>query len=260
MSKVIVVYGGGFQPFHRGHLSSYIEAKQAFPHADMYVAASNDIKVRPIPFEDKKWLAQQAGIQDPFIQVKAPIAPKEILSDYDPEHDIFILVRSERDPMKYTKADGSPGYFQPFVSLEDCEPFGKHGYVFVTHKHEFKLNGEPVFSGSQVRDMYSAAADEEKANIISQLYPRSQHKEEIKSKLDQYLSAKTSEEEPELRPDITKIKKKLKDGALKENVVGLIRAARPLLKEATLEQKIKFLRLIKESVAKDISPDYLPER
>jgi len=40
--RVIVVYGGGFQPFHIGHMSSYTEAKSAFPDADFYVAASND--------------------------------------------------------------------------------------------------------------------------------------------------------------------------------------------------------------------------
>ena len=260
MSKVIVVYGGGFQPFHRGHLSSYIEAKEAFPHADMYVAASNDTKVRPIPFEDKKWLAQQAGVHDPFVQVVAPIAPKEILANYDPTHDIFILVRSERDPMKYTKADGSPGYFQPFVSLQDCEPFDKHGYVFVTHKHEFKLNREPVFSGSQVRDMYSAASDEEKSKIISQLYPRSHQKEEIQRKLDKYLSP-IEPSAPALKPDITKIKKKLKDNPLKEDIVILIRDSRPLLKEATSEQKLKFLRLIKEAITSQESiPDYVAEK
>ena len=57
MKKVIVVYGGGFQPFHQGHMSSYEEAKRAFPSADFYVASSNDTKVRPIPFSDKKFLS-----------------------------------------------------------------------------------------------------------------------------------------------------------------------------------------------------------
>ena len=54
MSKVIFVYGGGFQPFHVGHLSSYLEAKHAFPNADFYVVASNDTKTRPIPFKEKQ--------------------------------------------------------------------------------------------------------------------------------------------------------------------------------------------------------------
>ena len=77
-SKVIVVYGGGFQPFHAGHMSSYEQAKKAFPSADFYVAASNDTKNRPIPFKDKEFLAQQAGVTDHFVQVSQPVNPTEI--------------------------------------------------------------------------------------------------------------------------------------------------------------------------------------
>jgi phosphopantetheine adenylyltransferase len=78
--KVIVVYGGGFQPFHQGHMSSYVESKQKFPRADYYVASSSDVKLRPIPFKDKKFLAQQAGVTDNFVQVVQPLNPQEILA------------------------------------------------------------------------------------------------------------------------------------------------------------------------------------
>ena len=135
--KVIVVYGGGFQPFHAGHMSSYEQAKKAFPSADFYVAASNDTKNRPIPFKDKQFLAQQAGVKDKFVQVSQPVNPTEILSHYNPKKDILILVRSERDPVNYTKKDGSPAYYQPFKSLKECvsfDPKGGHGYIFVTKK------------------------------------------------------------------------------------------------------------------------------
>jgi hypothetical protein len=191
--NVILVYGGGFQPFHRGHLSSYQQAKDAFPDADMYVAASNDIKTRPIPFVTKEFLAHEAGVSDPFVEVKAPINPREILAQYNPESDVFILVRSERDPVAYTKKDGSPGYFQPFESLDACESFAKHGYVFVTSKADFALNGETVYSGSQVRSMYAAEDDKGRAKIVAQLYPASKKQREIKSVLDQYLGEQVTE-------------------------------------------------------------------
>lgn len=191
--KIVVVYGGGFQPFHQGHMSSYLQAKQTFPRADFYVAASNDTKTRPIPFEAKQFLAQQAGVTDPFVQVKQPINPAEILSNYNKERDILILVRSERDPMSYTKKDGSPGYYQPYVSLDQCQPFGVHGYILVTKKHVFDVNGEEIYSGSQVRSMYAAADDAGKANIIKQLYPKSKNQTKIKQVFDQYLSGSTGE-------------------------------------------------------------------
>ena len=188
--KVIVVYGGGFQPFHQGHMSSYEQAKKAFPTADFYVAASNDTKNRPIPFEDKKFLAQQAGVEDQFVQVKQPVNPTEILSHYDPKKDILILVRSERDPVNYTKKDGSPAYYQPFQSLAKCKPFDPktgHGYIFVTKKKVFHIGKEEVYSGSQIRSMYSKADDTHKAEIIKALYPNAQRPKKVKSLLDKYI-------------------------------------------------------------------------
>ena len=183
MKKVIVVYGGGFQPFHQGHMSSYEEAKRAFPSADFYVASSNDTKVRPIPFSDKKFLAQQAGVRDDFVQVRQPVNPDEILRNYDPEKDILILVRSERDPVKYTKKDGSPAYYQPFKNLKDCKPFDPktgHGYIFVTKKKDFSVAGQEVFSGSQVRKMYSDADDAKREEIVDDLYPKASNPAKVK--------------------------------------------------------------------------------
>jgi hypothetical protein len=189
-SKVIVVYGGGFQPFHAGHMSSYEQAKSAFPSADFYVASSNDTKQRPIPFKDKQFLAQQAGVTDKFVQVIQPVNPKEILSHYDSKKDILILVRSERDPVNYTKKDGSKAYYQPYKSLKECKPFDEktgHGYIFVTKKKVFQLNGKEVYSGSQVREMYAKADDKAKRQMISQLYPHAKSPEKVKSLLDKYI-------------------------------------------------------------------------
>lgn len=189
-SKVIVVYGGGFQPFHAGHMSSYEQAKSAFPSADFYVASSNDTKQRPIPFKDKQFLAQQAGVTDKFVQVIQPVNPKEILAQYNPKKDILILVRSERDPVNYTKKDGSKSYYQPYKSIKECKPFDDktgHGYIFVTKKKVFQLNGKEVYSGSQVREMYAKADDKAKRQMISQLYPHAKSPEKVKSLLDKYI-------------------------------------------------------------------------
>jgi hypothetical protein len=192
--KVIVVYGGGFQPFHAGHLSSYTQAKAKFHTPDFYVASSNDTKVRPIPFKDKEFLAQQAGVTDDFVQVVQPINPEEIMKKYDEKKDILILVRSERDPMKYTKKDGSPAYYQPFVSIDKCESFETHAYIFVTKKHDFTVNGKEAFSGSQVRKMYSDADSEERDKIISDLYPKAKNKAKVKKLLDKYIGGGMNEE------------------------------------------------------------------
>jgi len=199
--KVIVVYGGGFQPFHAGHTSSYDQAKRVFSSADFYVAASNDTKNRPIPFKDKQFLAQQAGVKDKFVQVAQPVNPTEILSQYDPKKDILILVRSDRDPMNYTKKDGSPAYYQPFKSIKDCVSFdskGGHGYVYVTKKHVFKVNGKEVYSGSQIRSMYTKADDAGRKTIIGDLYPKATKENKVKQLLDKYIGGNMNETADEL--------------------------------------------------------------
>lgn len=231
MSRVIVVYGGGFQPFHTGHLSSYLEAKQAFPDADFYVVASADVKQRPIPFEDKRFLATQAGVSPKDfrdVAVKNPLNPTEILKGYDPNQDIYILVRSERDPVPYTKKDGSPAYYQPYQKGGKFQPFGKHGYVFVTKKRDFSLLGQDVYSGTQVRNMYSQANDEQRQQMVREMYPRSKQQKTIKKLLDKYIGKST----------------------MTENIIKLIQESKPLLAEATPEQRAKFARLIDEAMKK----------
>lgn len=247
MSKTVVVYAGGFQPFHQGHLSSYQQAKRVFPDADFYVAASADTKQRPIPYEEKKFLATQAGVDPedfPNMIVKSPLNPKEILDKYNPQEDRFILVRSERDPMNYTKKDGTPGYYQPFVSLDKMQPFSKNGYVFVTSKEDFNLGDQVVYSGTQVRDMYAQADDKTRINMIKQLYPNSKKQNTIKNVLDKYIG-----------------------NTIQESIRELVNQIKPLLNEASVEQQKKFIKLL-ESAKKKIKPnkpivenkDYLTEK
>lgn len=195
--NIIVVYGGGFQPFHEGHASSYREAKAAFPGAYFFVAASNVTSERPFEFKEKQFLAKQAGVTDPFIQVgtmsyvndngrkvtSTPLNPLEVLQKFNPEKDVLIIVRSERDPMKTTDVS----YYQPWQGIQGAEPFSKHAYIFVTKKHDFSIAGNPVFSGSQVRELYSGADDKTKLSILQDLYPQSRQLDKIKQIFDKRL-------------------------------------------------------------------------
>ncbi len=82
----IVIMPGGFHPFHAGHAALYQSAVEAFPNADVYVAATNDTKTRPFPFAIKEKLAKLAGVaQGHFIQVKSPFKAEEITSHYNPK-------------------------------------------------------------------------------------------------------------------------------------------------------------------------------
>ena len=109
---------GGFHPFHPGHLALYQSARRAFPGAEVFVAATNDTSQRPFPFPVKEKLAQLAGVEpDHFVQVKSPFRAEEITSQFDPEQDRLIFVRSEKDADKPPQAggvkkNGEPSYLQ----------------------------------------------------------------------------------------------------------------------------------------------------
>ena len=94
----IVIMPGGFHPFHAGHAALYNSIKRAFPDAEVFVAATNDTSSRPFPFPVKEKLAKLAGVEPGhFVQVRSPFKAEEITAHFDPEHDVLIFVRSEKD-------------------------------------------------------------------------------------------------------------------------------------------------------------------
>jgi len=96
--KKLVIIPGGFHPFHAGHMALYNSVKDAFPSADVFVAATDDQESRPFPFSLKQKLATLAGVPaNRFIQVKSPFRANEITQMYDPDNTVLIFVRSEKD-------------------------------------------------------------------------------------------------------------------------------------------------------------------
>ena len=92
----VVIMPGGFHPFHPGHLALYQSAQRTFPDAEVYVAATNDKSDRPFDISDKQKIAYAAGVEPGhFVQVKSPFQAMEITSQYNPDRDTVIFVRSE---------------------------------------------------------------------------------------------------------------------------------------------------------------------
>jgi len=174
--RQIVVMPGGFHPFHAGHASLYQSAIKAFPDADVYVAATNDTKTRPFPFSIKEKLAKLAGVADKhFVQVKSPFKAEEITSHYNPNEDVLIFVRSEKDKNEQpkpggTKKDGSPAYFQPWPPKR-LQPFSKHAYITYLPTVEF---GPGITSASEIRDAWPTLNDKRKTAMVMSLYPVTQ--------------------------------------------------------------------------------------
>lgn len=167
---------GGFHPFHAGHYALYKSAIEAFPDADVYVAATNDQSERPFPFAIKEKLAKLAGVAPGrFVQVKSPFQAKEITQSYDPNSDVLIFVRSEKDKNESpkpggTKKDGSPAYFQPYTG-KDMQPFSKHAYFAYLPTVTF---GPGIQSATEIRKAWPTLDDRRKTAMVMSLYPATQ--------------------------------------------------------------------------------------
>ncbi len=187
--KQIVIMPGGFHPFHAGHYALYKSAVEAFPNADVYVAATNDQKARPFPFAIKEKLAKLAGVASGrFVQVKSPFKAEEITSQYNPNEDVLIFVRSEKDKTEQpqpggTKKDGSPSYFQPWTG-ENLKPFSKHAYIAYLPTVEF---GPGIRSATEIRNAWPNLNDRQKTAMVMSLYPATQKNRELASNVVQML-------------------------------------------------------------------------
>jgi len=191
----VVIMPGGFHPFHAGHLALYQSAKQAFPGADVYVAATNDTSSRPFPFAVKEKLARLAGVASGhFVQVKSPFRADEITSKFDPAADTLIFVRSEKDagqPPKPggIKKDGTPAYLQPLQGAKQLEPFSKHAYMAYLPTVEF---GPGMKSATEIRTVWPTLNDRRKTALVMSLYPATQKKPALAANVVKLLDAAIS--------------------------------------------------------------------
>jgi len=155
----------------------YQSAQRAFPDAEVYVAATNDKSDRPFDISDKQKIAYAAGVEPGhFVQVKSPFRAEEIASQYDPNRDNLIFVRSEKDANSPPKAggvkkDGSASYLQPYDPAH-VEPFAQHAYMAYLPTVEF---GPGAFtSATQIRTAWPTLTPKRKLALVMSLYPSTQ--------------------------------------------------------------------------------------
>ena len=166
---------GGFHPFHAGHKALYDAAREEFPSADVYVAATDDTSARPFPFAVKEKLARLAGIPaNRFVRVRSPFQPREITDRYDPNDTELIFVRSEKDRDQHprpggVKRDGSPSFLQPMQAK--LEPMSQHGYMTYLPTVEF---GPGITSATEIRKAWPGLTDRRKLAMVMSLYPATQ--------------------------------------------------------------------------------------
>jgi glycerol-3-phosphate cytidylyltransferase-like family protein len=221
--RIIMVYIGGFSPFHIGHMSSYRQAKEfanmLSSRYDVYffVGAGGATASRPYFTADEKTsLMFFSGVR-PYETVKLTnmFTLKEILysshpdikvrdEDYmlnddtyiskpsitfDKNRDILLFVRSDKE-----KEDDNfckMGKVESIDQIESLKPFGEGRYCFVSKKENFSLSvsDKVISSATQLREIYKQSNNEDRKRIVDQLYPRTIESNRIEAKrlLDQGL-------------------------------------------------------------------------
>ena len=193
--KLVVIFPGGFHPFHKGHKSVYDSIKRKFPEADVYIAISDFTKERPFTADEKRLIISSTGIDPNVVKVvKSPLRSEEILKQYNPEKDRVIFARSQKDKndpelkslFTRIKKDGTPSYFQDFKEGKELMPFGKHGYIYLFPTRQFNVLGYSFQSASQLRDLYKNLSEEDKLKLLNGLYLK--NIEKIKKIFDSRLT------------------------------------------------------------------------
>jgi hypothetical protein len=204
--KKLVIIPGGFHPFHPGHLSLYNSAREKWPTADIFLAATADTSERPFPFQLKKALAKAAGVPaNRFIQVKSPFSAEEITQMYDPNETILIFARSEKDrnsqprPAERDPKTGQlplvtrgPRKGQPvsdrlqYYRRAGLEPMSRHSYIDYLPVQQF---GSGMTSGTELRAKWPTWGDAEKDSLLKSMYPAVAGNQAAVDKLRQMIDA-----------------------------------------------------------------------
>ena len=164
INKVIVVYSGRFQPFHKGHFATYQTLVKKFGSDSVYIGTSNvtDSKKSPFNFNEKKAImTKMFGIpSSKIVNVKNPYAPEEILNKFNSDKTGFITVVGEKDEQRL-----GGKYFTPYKG-KVTEPYLERGYVYAA-----PAESNPI-SGTDVRYWLSAGSEAERKKNFTKAYPK----------------------------------------------------------------------------------------
>ena len=107
--KVISVYGGRFQPPHRGHLGVYNRLKQISAE-DTFIATSDKTPTpdSPLNFQEKQQIWQKHGVPiTHVIRVKNVYSPVEITNKFMDTSTAAIFALGSKDLERFGTKRGS---------------------------------------------------------------------------------------------------------------------------------------------------------
>lgn len=178
-SRIVAIYPGRFQPFHRGHRAVFDYLSKTFGADNTFITTSDKVAPpkSPFNFDEKLRMMTLTGV-DPSRVVKTaePYRANELVGQLDPSTRLIFAVSQkdmDEDPRfaKWTKKDGSPSYFQPAPKdLAQMAPLSEHAYIYVVPTFPFDVGGQNVQSATQIRDMFSKGTEQQRKALVKELF------------------------------------------------------------------------------------------
>jgi hypothetical protein len=193
--RTVAVYPGRFHVFHRGHQAVYDHLVRELGAENVYLATSakqNEVD-SPFSYTDKVKMMTKMGVPpSKIIQVSNPYKINEISKTLglDPETDQLIYALGAKDAQRFDYKPESA--LQLRSAVKKMQPVSKHAYVEVVPTATFSVLGKPIQSASDIRKMYLAGNNNDRNQIIADLYGTPDL--ELKDMFDQRLGANAPQE------------------------------------------------------------------
>lgn len=172
--RTVAVYPGRFHVFHRGHQAVYDYLVKKYGSDNVYIATSakqDASKDSPFSYDDKLQMMTKMGVPSGrIIKVTNTYKKDETAKDLglDPATDRLIYALGAKDATRFKYGDDTP--LQLLSQSKNLQPVGKHAYVEVVPTATFNVLGQPVQNASQIRQMYVDGNDNDRNQIIADLY------------------------------------------------------------------------------------------
>jgi len=164
-NKLVVVYGGRFQPFHRGHYHVYLWLCKKYGKENVWIATSDktnfdpkDGDISPFTYKEKlEIITTIYGIEPRrIVQCKNPtFKPTEVFSQYKGYDCVYLAAVGKKDIERYSESK----FFEPVPDDLDVDKMmnvkEKKGYYVAV---PMKVDG---ISGTQIREEIKDAKDDE---------------------------------------------------------------------------------------------------
>jgi len=171
--RTVAVYPGRFHVFHQGHRAVYDHLVKQFGPENVYIATSakQNETDSPFTFSDKVDMMTKMGVPaGRIVQVTNTYKKDETAKDLglDPATDNLIYALGAKDAERFKYTPESP--LQLLSSTKKMKPVSQHAYVAVVPTATFNVLGQPVSSASAIRKLYLDGNDNDRNQIIADLY------------------------------------------------------------------------------------------